>query len=412
MRVLMTTWAAPSHFYPMVPLAWALEAAGHEVRIAGLPSVVPSILRSGLTAVQVGTEPDLAGMARKGGLVDWHRQPAWAADWPLRAAQWEPRQRELNAALARKNMRIAACMTEDLVAFARSWRPDVVVYDAVTFAGPVAAAAVGVPALAHGWGSPAVLRMELEDFCGEPLPEYLRLFESVGAAPRLEPDGWIDACPPSLRLDSPQERLGVRFVPFNGPGVMPAWLLEEPRAPRVCVTWGQTLAKLRPGQLPDLLAPTVSAVAGLGVEVVLAVTGGQRELLGELPHNVRVLEQFPLHMLLPTCEAVVHPGGGGSTLTGAVSGAAQLVISPRPEQMVAGGRVEAAGVGRHRVLGELAGMGEAGAEALVRSDVAALLEAPAYRKAAADLRAEMREQPSPAELVRTLEATYGVRGGG
>ncbi|MFI6864487.1 nucleotide disphospho-sugar-binding domain-containing protein [Streptomyces sp. NPDC050421] len=411
MRVLMTTWAAPSHFYPMVPLAWALEAAGHEVRIAGLPSVVPSILRSGLTAVEVGTEPDLAGMATRGGLADWHRQPSWAVDWPLRPAELNPRQRELNAALAGKNMRIAAAMTEDLVAFARGWRPDLVVHDAVTFAGPVAAAAVGVPALAHGWGSPAVLRMELENFCGEPLPEYLRLFEQAAVAPRLAPDGWIDACPPSLRLPSPQERLPVRFVPFNGPGVMPSWLLEEPERPRVCVTWGQTMAQLRPGQLPDLLAPTVAAVAGLDVEVVLAVTGGQRELLGELPHNVRALEQFPLHMLLPVCDAFVHPGGGGSTLTAAVSGVAQLIISPRPEQMVAGGRVEAAGVGRHRVHGELSAVGGAEAETLIRSDVVALLDEPGYRKAAADLREEIREQPSPAELVRTIEERYGVRGG-
>ncbi|MEU3908904.1 hypothetical protein AB0F20_34740, partial [Streptomyces goshikiensis] len=34
MRILFTTWAAPSHLFPLVPLAWAARVAGHEVLLA------------------------------------------------------------------------------------------------------------------------------------------------------------------------------------------------------------------------------------------------------------------------------------------------------------------------------------------------------------------------------------------
>ncbi|HZN74657.1 MAG TPA: glycosyl transferase family 28, partial [Micromonosporaceae bacterium] len=47
MRVLFTTFAWPSHYFPMVPLAWALQAAGHEVRMTSQPELLPTMRRSG-----------------------------------------------------------------------------------------------------------------------------------------------------------------------------------------------------------------------------------------------------------------------------------------------------------------------------------------------------------------------------
>jgi len=64
MKVLFTTWAWPSHFFPLVPLAWALRAAGHEVRVASGPELAGTIRASGLPAVSVGTPVDFAGEFR------------------------------------------------------------------------------------------------------------------------------------------------------------------------------------------------------------------------------------------------------------------------------------------------------------------------------------------------------------
>src|SRR5256885_12296874 len=64
MKVLFTTWAWPSHFFPMVPLAWALRSAGHEVRIASGPELERTIRDAGLPAVAVGGPVDIAGPHR------------------------------------------------------------------------------------------------------------------------------------------------------------------------------------------------------------------------------------------------------------------------------------------------------------------------------------------------------------
>ncbi len=64
MRVLFTTFAWPSHYFPMVPLAWACRAAGHEVRMASQPELADLMRRSGLPYVTVGRDVDIVGRHR------------------------------------------------------------------------------------------------------------------------------------------------------------------------------------------------------------------------------------------------------------------------------------------------------------------------------------------------------------
>ena len=63
MRVLFTVFSATAHVHPIVPLAWALRSAGHEVLVAVPatatdPGVLASITAAGLTAVPVGGAPE------------------------------------------------------------------------------------------------------------------------------------------------------------------------------------------------------------------------------------------------------------------------------------------------------------------------------------------------------------------
>ena len=68
MRILFVSMPHPTHFHPMLPLAWALRAAGHEVRVAGHPDLADTATGGGMTMVPVGPpgwyrddpyEPDL-----------------------------------------------------------------------------------------------------------------------------------------------------------------------------------------------------------------------------------------------------------------------------------------------------------------------------------------------------------------
>ncbi|MBW5425251.1 DUF1205 domain-containing protein [Streptomyces sp. BG9H] len=405
-RVLFTTWAAPSHLYPMVPLAWAFQAAGHQVRVAVPPGCVRAVADAGLTPVPVGPDPDIAGHATSGGLAAWHTQGRWPDDWAARADELSEAQQGILRALGEKQLRIAGAMADDLLGFARAWRPDLVVQDAGTYAGTLAAADLGVPAVAHLWGSPAVMRLNRAGLDGPHLDGYRALFERYGLEP-AEPGLWVDPCPPSLTLPSPVTRVPTRFVPYNGPGGAPESLLPPSGKPRVCLTWGVTADRLKPGgpALPPPLLAAAHELTSGGAEVLLAVTEAQRERLGAQPDGVHTVSGVPLRLLLPGCDAVVHQGGGGTTMTATEAGVPQLILSPRPEQMLTGARLAAAGAARHRPLNEVAGMPDTAAPgALLAADVRALLDDPAHRAAAGRLRAEARALPTPAEVAGRLIA--------
>ncbi|WP_030905212.1 nucleotide disphospho-sugar-binding domain-containing protein [Streptomyces sp. NRRL F-5126] len=408
MRILFTAWAWPSHVFPMVPLAWACQAAGHEVRVASTASIEAAVAHTGLTSVVAGAEPDLPAMSTKGALTSWHTQGRWPSEWTRHFDLLDPGQRGVLDALAAKEIAMAEAMADGLVAFARVWRPDLVVHDAVSYAGAVAASALGVPSASHMWGSVDVMHNE-RTLEGEPRAELLRLFERFGAEPRIDPDVWLDPCPPRLRIAGGRGRQSIRYVPYNGPGALPDWLIDPAPRRRVCVTWGVTTGRIGLGGPGDLLDEVVEAVGGLDAELVLALAPGQAERLGTLPEGTRVVEGLPLNLLLPSCDAVVHQGGGGTSMTSTAAGVPQLVVSPRPEQMLTGDRLAAVGAGRHLVRGEL--LREKDPVPVVREAVRALLDDPSYRTRATELRDEVAAMPSPAGVVAVLERLVAERTG-
>ncbi|WP_432840324.1 nucleotide disphospho-sugar-binding domain-containing protein [Dactylosporangium sp. CA-092794] len=413
MRVLLTTWAWPSHLYPMVPLGWALQAAGHEVRVAVAPGLTETADAAGLCAVPLAEEPDLTATGAVAGLRSWHVQPRWTCDWHGRPHLLTSEQREMYEALGEKQIRTAEAMVDGLVGYARSWGPDLIVHDAITFAAQVAGAVTDVPTVGTLWGNIAVPRHERNLFTGEPVEGYRRLFERFGVPPRPDPVAWIDPCPPRMRLPSAEPRLDCRYVPYNGRGGVPPWLRDPPEAtglPRICVTWGITAGRTKASAVPDVFDDVVAAVAALArdieIEVVFAVAPAQLDRLGALPPRTRVASSLPLHLLLPSCSAIVHQGGGGTTMTALASGTPQLVISPRPEQMMTGDRLEQLGAGRHLVRIELAGEPRTAAET-IRAALFDLLNRPSYRENAERLRADILDLPTPADLVPELVKVAG-----
>ncbi|MEU8775780.1 nucleotide disphospho-sugar-binding domain-containing protein [Streptomyces sp. NPDC048606] len=403
MRVLLTTWAWPSHLYPMVPLGWALQAAGHEVRVAVGPSLADAVTATGLTPVVVRDDVDLVGLSTAPALKSWHRQERWPADWYGRPERLSVDQRRMYAALGHKQTAMAASMVDGVVDFARDWRPDLVVHDAVTFAGLVAGAVLGVPTVATLWGAIALPRHQRDLLTGELAPDFTDLFARFGVPPKPGPDLWLDPCPPRMGLPSPEPRVSHRYIPYNGPGGAPDWLREPTDLPRVCVTWGITSGRIGKAGTPDVLDRVLEAVDGLDVEVVLAVSTEGRAALGALPERIRVAESLPLHLLLPSCAAVVHQGGGGTTMTALHAGTPQLIVSPRPEQMMTGDRLEGLGAARHLVRGELAADPE-GATGRLRAALRDLLDDESHARAAALLRADVLDLPDPVALLPHLEA--------
>src|ERR1700729_1537442 len=225
MRVLFATWALSAHFNPMVPLGWALRAGGHETLVASHPSFAPVIARAGLPALPVGPEFDLDAEVRAETIAG-----RWDDD--LTAEEIRDRHRDLVGLQAPR--RSAEVMADDLVAFARYWRPDLVVFEPTSFVGPLVARLLGIPAVRHLWTADftAPLNLVEERLLG---PLFARFgLDEIGVLGELT----LDPCPPRLEVTDDLPRQPIRYVPYNGPAVLPGWLREPPARRRGCVTWG------------------------------------------------------------------------------------------------------------------------------------------------------------------------------
>ncbi len=462
MRVLFTTWAWPAHYQPMVPLAWALRAAGHEVRMTSQPELLATMRGSGLPCTAIGRDLDVAAAYRTawtlagragpasrpaadtqaGGridprtdrriepLVDRARRPSGdrsAVRLTDRLAdQWgegvdpPPAWRMLRTledetiamfgALWRNSPvpepsrtslwgEVAEAMTDGLLALARSWRPDLIVYDPLTYAGPLVATLLGIPAVRSLFGPDVTYFLT-----GLRLGPLLERFGLTESELDLLGTATVDPCPPGVQFADaivPTRRIRTRYVPYPGLAEVPAWLPDRPPRHRICLTWGTTIHRTIGGRafLPDEVLTGVATLAEeRDAELVLAITASQRTLLPpDLPPNVRVLESVPMDVLLPTCQAIVHQSGGGSMLTALRHGLPQLVLPPVFDQGVNAYQLVAAGAGIARPAAGVTA-------AQMVADGHELLDNPAYRTAARRVQQEMRELPPPAEAVAELAA--------
>lgn len=436
MRVLFTTWAWPSHYFPMVPLAWALRAAGHDVRMTSQPELLPSMDRSGLPTSGVGRDLDIAGVfhraterirvdgappgrparerARTDRITD-RLAPEGSADRQtpefrlLRALEdemhavfraiWLERSQ---TAPTRTSLygEVADRMVDDLLALARSWRPDLIVFDPLTHAGPVVARLVGVPAVRTLFGPDATYFINVTGL--DPLLNRFGLDEIdlLGTAT-------VDPCPPGLQLPeqiAPARRIRTRYIAHNGLSEVPGWVHRRPERARICLTWGTSIHRLLGdrGFLPgEVLAGCAKLADERGADLVLAITANQRTMLPALPSNVKVVESVPLDALLPTCQALIHQGGAGTMLTALRHGLPQIVLPQILDEGVNGYLLASAGAGVLRRATEVTAADLVAAGHL-------LLDDPAYREAAGRLRAEMLDQPTPTAIVDDLVALAGV----
>jgi UDP:flavonoid glycosyltransferase YjiC (YdhE family) len=373
-RVLLATFPVASHLFPMVPLGLAFAAAGHEVLVASLPGFVPVIESTGLTGLGVGKEPDFGRV--------------WADDTiaPLDGAPGDEAARLRAARAVQMFCQVGADMAADLVPWARANPVDLVVYEPRAYAGVLAAAATGVPAVRHLWGVDQTYgRWSFERSV------VAAMFDQQGH-PEVDPHGvlTLDPCPPSMQTRTPSARLGVRFVPYNGDGVVPDGLRAPGDRPRICVTWGSTVAR-QLGHL-DPAREVVRAGSQLDAEVLVCTSEEQVPLFGPLPPDVRLLSGSPpLREILPGCAVVAHPGGAGTLLTAAALGVPQLVVPAVGDQFLNAEQYAMTG----------AGLACSSSDPL-RPALTRLLSDPARRTAARALAEEIAVQPAPSQLVERL----------
>jgi len=301
-KVVFASLPAYGHVYPMLPLAMACAAAGHDVMVAtGEPflDALPVPTARGLERVTLHeveeetrrNHPSLTGvefaMYMFGETTARHAEP------------------ELRALFERE-------------------RPDLVVHEMLDVGAVLAAARLGIRTVCFGLGLWNPMLANVYEIAGTSLS-----------------GGYLDQMPASLQNPGPLPagRQPIRPVAFTPPAPMPAL---SPNRRTVYVTLG-TVAY---GAV-EVLRRAVLATATHDVDVLVAAgPQGDPALLGDLPANVRVEKFVPQAEVLRHVDLVVHHGGAGTMLATLAEGLPQVILPQGADQPFNAMAIERAGAGR------------------------------------------------------------------
>ena len=381
MRVLFAVVPGPGHLFPTVPLAWALRAAGHDVVVTTAGYGVGAATRAGLPVVDCAPGLDLRTLFASG-----QGSPAVMAKTLRQHGEQIARDGGRSPDFVLEMYaRISDLLADETLRVARHWQPDLVVHNPIEGAGLLAACALGVPAIEHGFSF-----VRENDFAARYLPFLDGTRARLGVPEQLPETEAVHVVPPDFLIG---EGAGwqMRYVPANAGGTLPDWLWRPAERPRVLVTLGTVLPAMA---VLGSVAPLLAAAAEVDADFLLAL-GDDVDVdeLGTLPANIRPLGWVPLSSVLTECTAIVHHGGSGTTLTALAAGVPQLVLPHGADQFI-----NAEVVARH-------GLGLRGEPGGVDRDIlTALLGNDGFRNAARAAADQVRAQPAPTALVPRLEA--------
>jgi UDP:flavonoid glycosyltransferase YjiC (YdhE family) len=368
MRVLVSATPGEGHVRPLLPLARALAARGHDVVFATAPAWAARLGELGFAVLPAGLDH------------------AAARSFIDRAQLRELPPGEVRLFLFPRIFGggHAPAKLADLLARAREWRPDAVVHESADLAAPVAAAALGIPAVNHSFGAMLPLRV---------LERAAEVVAPLWREQGLDPDPhagafrglYVDLWPPPLAQSEP---LGpsVRLRPAER-AAAPAPPPEGVETPFVYATMGTIWNE------PTAFRVLLDALAGLPA---VLTTGRGVTVPGPLPGGVLVAEFLPQDEVLPHARAVVSHGGSG-TMLGALAHGLPLVLLPQGADQFDNA---AACVEAGAALALLPGGVDA---ASVRAALERVLAEPSFAAAARRVAAAIAEMGSPEEVARAVE---------
>lgn len=373
MQVLFTCVPGHGHLNPMVPLARATVGRGDDVHFVTGAELTPRAVELGFTCTPAGptlTEMQANALANPDVRARLDTEP-----WVVAAAIFGGR---------------AQPFVEELDGVRLS--PDLVIHDAMEMAGPIIAARSGVPWVTHGLGPrwPALVEEAMPGFVDE-----------IWLANGLEPvargglghHAFVEICPPVVRSDNRgggNRIIERRSVPLDEPA-MPIAAFADDGRPNVYCTLG-TFSNSNIEVFRTLLA----AFTSLDADVLVTTGGGvSSDELGPLPANVTVEEYVPQAHVVERADLVVCHGGSGTVLASLGAGVPVVVMPQGADQLINALWWARSGAATVLHPSELD-------PAAIAAGIAAALDDPAMRVAAATMAQDISSMPSPAEIVDTL----------
>jgi UDP:flavonoid glycosyltransferase YjiC (YdhE family) len=382
-KVLFTCVIGHGHFHPMVPLARAMEAAGHRVIFATDPRFCAYIRGVGFEVYPAGLDQPEA-MARFVAAT-----PGWSTIRP------EDRMYYQYPGLFAE-IRVPP-MLDDLRGIVADQRPDLIVHEAGEMAGGIAAELASIAHVEHAFGilRPVAVRRRATDLLG---PVSDRLGVPNPGVGGLGGELYLDICPPGVQQSEIAEVANVQRLRPMGfdtapDASLPAWVAALPARPTVYVTMGTVF-----NDAADVFRAVLEGLRDEPVNVIVTVgADGDPSALGPQPDNVHVERYIPQSQLLPKCDLFVSHAGSGALLGALNAGVPMLAIPQGADQFFNAARIVEVGLGLRLMPAELDA-------AAVREAIRELLEDGRFAAVARTQKAAIEAMPSPAEVVPILEA--------
>jgi UDP:flavonoid glycosyltransferase YjiC (YdhE family) len=299
-RVLFSSTPGEGHVRPLLPLARALAARGHELAFATGAEWAPRLEEEGFPVFPAGIDVSAARA-----FVDPEEQ--------RRVAPADVRLFLFPRIFGRGQ---APAKVPPLLEHARAWKPQAIVHESSDLAAPIVAAALGLPSVNHSFGTMVPLRV---------LAAAAEVVAPLWREHGLEPDPhagafrglYVDVAPPSLGTAEPQGP-SVRLRPAErtaSPAPPPAGV----ETPFVYATMGTIFNEPRSFRILFEALDALAAVVTTGRGAAAPVAP---------PDGVVVAEFLPQEHVLPHARAVVFHGGSG-TMLGALAHGLPLVVLPQ-----------------------------------------------------------------------------------
>lgn len=354
MRVLFTTIGSPSHGRAQLPLARALAAAGHEVRVATTPTIVPVFEKDDVRVTASLGElnphtfitPELLEQASRPG-----------PDGEVTQEVLE--RRLLPRALAGP---MARTLREWVLPVVQEFRPDLILRDGMDLSSCLIAEQIGIPQLPTPSGASNLMDPT------ELLPGLNVLRGELGLPLREDPlsvvaHGRVDYVPAafSFARHLPPSWSYRQTLAVDRGSVLPEWIANLPTdRPLVLAALGTALPMLQkmaadskdghmPVPMPDgaqTLRSLTAAVSRLEECTVVLSTSGIPAKTDGLPPHVHVTDRVPQPLLLESVDLFLTHGGFNSIRESLRTATPMAVLPQFGDQLSNAGRVQELGLGR------------------------------------------------------------------
>lgn len=375
MKVLVTCVPQAGHLNPMLPLIAASVRSGDDVVVASGEAVRGQIEAVGARFVPAGS-----------GMDAWFGQLAART----RGAPGDglPPDRIGHYFIPRLFGEIAtADMVDDVLAAGERLGPDVVVFDAAAFAGPLVARLLGADQACHLFGSLPLA--DVSQLATDALSPLWRSFGlDVPADAGLYDGDVIAICPPSLDPATPPRGRRLLLRPAPLPSRAAAGADTEPL---VYFSLGTMWANA------DVVDAVLTGLAELPVRVLATLGSLDPADLRAIPANVEVHRYVPQQEVLPEASVVVHHAGAGTMFGALAHGLPQVALPQAADNFINAELLARSGVGLTLAPADVTP--QAVADAVRR-----VLGESAYATTARRIAREIAEMPSADDVVAALRS--------